>query len=435
MTSTPTKSPSDSSPEAKSERIQKILARAGIASRRKCEELITEGSVTVNGKVASLGDKAIPGKDAIKVNGKLLQAPEAPVYIAFYKPRAVISMLVDNENRPNLSDYLTKVRTRVFPIGRLDFNSEGLILLTNDGEFAEKVQKRDDIPRVYSVKVKGHADAAAIKALEKGARIDYQMVRPHSVRRLRELETKTQLQVVIQGGGAVDLRGLCEMKGLLVDKITRTAIGHITTAGMVPGQLKMLRPSQAQMLLDQPELGLKMLEQQVEAEKPKGQRNIHAKKEGSEEIGSAFEAPPSAPKSVVKPLAKPISRSSFEKPRFSARKSERPAFGAGEGRAERSFAGSKPFGKPEGKRAPSASAGGVRRRGAAPANARGGASSFANADRRERNEGGEGMGSGAKPRGGFGGGAKPRGSFGGGSSAGGSKSRGGYGVVKPRRER
>ena len=225
-----------------------------------------------------LGDKAEFGKDAIKVNGKLLQAVEDKVYLAFYKPRAVISMLVDNENRPNLSDYLSKVRTRVFPIGRLDFNSEGLILLTNDGDFAEKLQKRDDIPRVYTIKVKGQVDAEAIRRLEKGARIDYRMVRPHSVRKLRELDNKTQLQIVIVGGGAVDIRALCEMKGLLVDKITRTAIGHITLKGLVPGHLRYLKPSQAEALVEQPELGLQLLEREIEDDKPKGQRNFHPKK-------------------------------------------------------------------------------------------------------------------------------------------------------------
>jgi 23S rRNA pseudouridine2605 synthase len=264
---------------AESERVQKILAKAGLASRRKCEELIVEGSVTINGKTAKLGDKAQFGKDAIKVNGRLLQAVESKTYLAFYKPRAVISMLVDNENRPNLSDYLSKLKARVFPIGRLDFNSEGLILLTNDGDFAEQMQKREDITRVYTVKVKGKVDAEAVHRLEKGARINYRMIRPHSVRVLKEMDAKTHVQLVILGGGAVDIRALCEMKGLLVDKITRTAIGHLTLRGLVPGHFRFLKPSQALALLEQPELGLKMLAADVADDKPKGQRNFHPKKE------------------------------------------------------------------------------------------------------------------------------------------------------------
>src|SRR3954464_4173740 len=119
------------------ERIQKILAQAGVASRRKAEELIVEGVVTVNGKPAKLGDKAEWGKDAIKVRGKLLLTKESPIYLAFNKPKGVISSLSDPEGRATLSEFLRPIKERIYPIGRLDFNSEGLILLTNDGEFAE----------------------------------------------------------------------------------------------------------------------------------------------------------------------------------------------------------------------------------------------------------------------------------------------------------
>ena len=125
------------------ERLQKILAHAGIASRRKAEELIEQGLVTVNGKVAKLGDKADLTQDHVKVEGKLIHKMEEPIYLAFYKPKGVISMMADPENRPTLADYLNKVKARVFPIGRLDYNSEGILLLTNDGDLAEKIQKSD----------------------------------------------------------------------------------------------------------------------------------------------------------------------------------------------------------------------------------------------------------------------------------------------------
>src|SRR5687767_13402863 len=114
------------------ERVQKILSRAGIASRRKAEDLITEGEVTINGKVAKLGDKAELGKDAIKVKGKLLQGVEPTMYLAFHKPKNIVSTLHDPEGRPDNGDYLKQIKARVYPIGRLDFTSEGLILLTND---------------------------------------------------------------------------------------------------------------------------------------------------------------------------------------------------------------------------------------------------------------------------------------------------------------
>src|SRR4051812_37353961 len=131
------------------ERVQKILAQAGLASRRQAEQLIIEGVVTINGKVAKLGDKAELGKDSIKVRGKLLHAVESQVYYAFNKPRSVISLMTDPESRAAISSYLGKMKQRLFPADRLEFNSEGLVLLTNDGAFVDKFQKDDNIPRIY----------------------------------------------------------------------------------------------------------------------------------------------------------------------------------------------------------------------------------------------------------------------------------------------
>ena len=241
------------------ERVQKILAKAGIASRRKAEEMIQEGLVTINGKVAQIGDKADLNEDSIKVGGKLLQGAEAPVYMAFYKPKGVISMLADPEGRATLKDFLTKVKTRVYPIGRLDFNSEGLIILTNDGEFTEALQKRDDIARVYHVKVKGHPEASRLNDLGRGAKVGEKTIKPHSVRLVEELDAKSKIEVVILGSGAVDVKGLCETKGFLVEKVVRTAIGHLTLKGLAPGEFRYLKPSQAKSILDQPELGMRKI--------------------------------------------------------------------------------------------------------------------------------------------------------------------------------
>ena len=248
------------------ERVQKILAQVGIASRRKAEELIVEGLVTINGKLAKLGDKAELGKDAIKVKGKLLQTKvEAPVYLAFNKPRGVISTLTDPEGRATLSEFLGKVKVRVFPVGRLDFNSEGLLLLTNDGNFTEKLQKRDDILRVYTVKVKGHLDEEMMERLKRPARLGPGKVfKPYSVRLSRELEKKAQVEVVVQGSGAFDLKAFFELKGFLVEKVSRTAIGHITLKGLLPGHFRYLKASQVEALFEQPELAERHLEQEAE---------------------------------------------------------------------------------------------------------------------------------------------------------------------------
>jgi pseudouridine synthase len=253
------------------ERIQKILARAGIASRRKAEDLITSGEVTVNGKVAKLGDKAEFGKDAIKVRGKLLLAQETSVYLALYKPVGVISMLADPEGRATLKDLLHGVRERVFPIGRLDFNSEGLILLTNDGDFAEKLQRRDDVPRVYHVKVKGHPTEEMLQRLRRGLKVGRRMIKPHLVRMAEDLASKARVEVVLLGSGAVDLKAYFEAKGFLVERIRRVAIGHISVDGIAPGQHRLLRESQVLALLNQPELGMRRLDSHapVAAGKPR----------------------------------------------------------------------------------------------------------------------------------------------------------------------
>lgn len=247
------------------ERIQKILSRAGIASRRKAEELIVEGAITINGRPAKLGDKAEFGKDAIKVRGKLLHGvARAPVYIAFNKPRGVISMFADPEGRPTLEEYFRRFGERLFPVGRLDFMSEGLLLITNDGEFAERMQKSGDIPRVYRVKIKGQPDSSTIAKLARPTRIDGKLFHPHSVKVIDHLTSKSFVEVVMIGAGAIDLKALFERNGLLVDKITRTSIGQIALKGMAPGAYRLLRKSQVDAIISHPELAVRVIEQEQE---------------------------------------------------------------------------------------------------------------------------------------------------------------------------
>ncbi len=276
------------------ERVQKILAKAGICSRRKAEEMIVEGLVTINGKVAKLGDQAEWGEDAIKVSGKLLLQKETPTYLAFFKPKGVICALADPQGRPTLADYIKKVTHRVYPIGRLDFNSEGIVLLTNDGDFAEKIQRKDDIPRVYAVKVKGHPTEEMISRLKRGARVGNEIKRlfkPHEVWVKQELANKALVQTVVMGSGAFDIKSLFEIKGFLVEKITRTSFGHLTLRGLEPGHYRLLKQSQAFALLEQPELGVKVAE-----ERPK----LRSKPVRTAPI------PRPLSKTLIRPLAKPI---------------------------------------------------------------------------------------------------------------------------------
>jgi 23S rRNA pseudouridine2605 synthase len=155
------------------ERLQKIIAAAGIASRRKAEELISSGMVSVNGQIVTeLGSKADPEHDHIRVNGKLLHGAERHTYLLMNKPKGYVTTTHDPEHRPTVMDLLHGVRARVYPVGRLDYASEGLLLLTNDGDLAYRLMKAaSHVPKVYVVKVAGRPDAAGLEKLRRGVSI------------------------------------------------------------------------------------------------------------------------------------------------------------------------------------------------------------------------------------------------------------------------
>ena len=156
-----------------SERLQKIIAAAGIASRRSAEKLITSGAVSVNGTmVTELGSKADPEHDHIRVNGKLLHGAERQVYLLMNKPKGYVTTVSDPEGRPTVMDLLRGIRARVYPVGRLDYASEGLLLLTNDGELSNKLMKAaSHVPKVYVVKVAGTPNEAGLEKLRRGLSI------------------------------------------------------------------------------------------------------------------------------------------------------------------------------------------------------------------------------------------------------------------------
>ncbi len=249
------------------ERLQKILARAGYAtSRRKAEDLLMEGVVTLNGKIAKVGDSAEFGKDSIKVRGKLLHTLAEPLYYAFYKPKEMIAALSDPENRPTIGPIInSQENQRLFPVERLDFMSDGLILVTNDGAFQERMQKKSQkVPRVYHVKVRGHVDAEKLKRLEKGAKLEDQFIKPKVVRQHEELNQKSIIEIVFLGvAGGFDLKAYFEFKGFLVERVTRVGIGHLNLGSMRPGELRALAPTQIEALFDQPELLFKKIEHET----------------------------------------------------------------------------------------------------------------------------------------------------------------------------
>ncbi|MEW6055246.1 MAG: pseudouridine synthase [Bdellovibrionota bacterium] len=239
------------SAESGKERLQKILARAGIASRRNAEILILEGAVTVNGRVVSeLGTKADPEKDKIKVNGKLIFTEVEPSYIALYKPKGVISSLADPEGRRHLGLLLKGLNERVIPVGRLDYNSEGLMLLTNDGAIADQVIKARNLPKVYMVKIKGHPGREELEFLKNGFFTAEGVVRFASFGVEQSLRSKSWLKLEVIEGSGLDLRELLNRKGLLVDRIVRTAIGDISIQGLEPGEYRLLKRKDFERLLE-----------------------------------------------------------------------------------------------------------------------------------------------------------------------------------------
>ena len=240
-------------------RIQKIIAQAGLASRREAESWIRQGLVRINGQVAQLGSQADPLKDAIKVKGKLLRnsKTEKKIYFAFHKPKSVIAMNhPDPEGRRSIHDYLKQLHTRVFPVGRMDYNGEGLMILTNDGNFSAKIQKCRKLPRRYRVKIKGHPNLEDLEALKKGSRIEGRLIKPAWLKVVKRLKSKTLVDLLFVGMGSLEIKILLQRKGFLVEKITRTGIGQLRLDKLPAGQLKPLKPSQIKRLLEQPEMAL-----------------------------------------------------------------------------------------------------------------------------------------------------------------------------------
>jgi 23S rRNA pseudouridine2605 synthase len=223
-------------------RLQKVLSEMGIASRRKAEELIIEGRVTVNGMPAEIGMKADPGRDHIKLDGKLLTGRKEPkVYLMFYKPRNVVTSLEDPEERPTVKDYLGKVRYRVYPVGRLDFDSEGLLLVTNDGDFAHAVlHPSREVPKTYEVKIDGFLEDVDIQRLRRGVSIEGGRTAPARIRKLRKLRSNSWIEVIIHEGKKRQIRRMLQTVGHHVLRLKRTRIGPLRLGALREGEMREL---------------------------------------------------------------------------------------------------------------------------------------------------------------------------------------------------
>lgn len=236
------------------ERLNKLISQAGIASRRGAEELIRSGEVTVNGQIVTeLGTKADPAKDHIKVRGKLinlkLTSGREKTYILLNKPKGYLSSAADPEKRPLVVD-LVRGFGRLFPVGRLDFNTEGLIILTNDGEFSNFIASSRQIPKVYEVKVKGLPNENAINKLRRGVRLeDGFKTAPATIKPLPSTERNGWFEVTLFEGHNQQIRKMFDAVGHSVVKLRRTAIGPITDHGLKVGQYRALAKSEVQNFL------------------------------------------------------------------------------------------------------------------------------------------------------------------------------------------
>jgi 23S rRNA pseudouridine2605 synthase len=229
------------------ERLQKIIAAGGVTSRRKAEELITQGRVTVNGEVVrELGAKADPQQDDIKVDGRLVRQPRSFTYALLNKPKGVICTLADPEGRTKVTD-LVRVRGRVYPVGRLDFNTEGLIILTNDGAFARLLSGAGmKFPKVYEVKVKAVPEEASLERLRRGMRLRRGIqLAPCRIVRLRE-GANPWLEVTLTEGRNRQIREMFEAIGTRVLKLRRTQIGFLSDQGLPVGRYRHLTPDEVE---------------------------------------------------------------------------------------------------------------------------------------------------------------------------------------------
>jgi 23S rRNA pseudouridine2605 synthase len=231
-------------------RLQKLLAHAGIASRRSAERLIAEGRVTVNGqRVTQLGTRVDPQRDAVKVDGRRLPPPPAVhTYLILNKPRGYVTTLSDPEGRPTVRDLLKGVRTRVYPVGRLDYHSEGLLLLTDDGDLArDLLHPTRGVTRTYLVKVHGTPSAEAIERLQEGVRFEGRRTLPARIRVVRP-GSNAWVEVELTEGRKHQVRKMLERVGHRVMRLRRVEHGGVRLGDLASGRYRHLTPGEVDRL-------------------------------------------------------------------------------------------------------------------------------------------------------------------------------------------
>ncbi|GEQ48869.1 pseudouridine synthase [Tetragenococcus koreensis] len=235
------------------QRLQKVIAHAGIASRRKAENYITQGRVKVNGEVVKELGVQVSKKDQIEVD----QVPiyqEEPVYFMFYKPRGVISAASDDKKRTVVTDYFTDVSQRIYPIGRLDYNTSGLLLLTNDGDVSQKLMHpKHEVDKVYVAKVNGVATNKKLLPVTKGMKIEGKNLAPAKFLILStDVKTQTSIvQLTIHEGRNHQVKNMLKACGFPVEKLKRERYGNLTLENLKPGDYRELHKNEINRLLEE----------------------------------------------------------------------------------------------------------------------------------------------------------------------------------------
>lgn len=232
------------------ERLHKYLARSGVSSRRKAEELIREGRIKVNNKtVSEMGFKIDPLSDVVTIDGQKVRLQEEKVYLVMYKPIRVVTTLSDPSKRVKVSDLLKGIKTRVYPVGRLDYLTEGLLLLTNDGELAYRLtHPKFKVDKTYLAEVKGVAGEEQIEMLRHGVILEDGPTAPAQVKKLKSEAGRTSLEITIHEGRNRQVRRMCEAIGHPVLALKRTRFGPLSLGNLLPGQFRYLKPQEIKAL-------------------------------------------------------------------------------------------------------------------------------------------------------------------------------------------
>lgn len=222
-------------------RLQKFMADNGIASRRKCEEMILSGMVKVNGERAGIGDKVDPKRDKVSVNGKRIAVKDKLIYIMLHKPRGYITTMQDEQGRRCVAELVSDIHERVYPVGRLDRESEGLLLMTNDGAFSNALtHPSNHVPKTYRVTIRPGITDEQINAFHNGIVVDGKMTAPAGLRVLEKTQGRVVCEVILYEGRNRQIRRMFEELGIEVARLKRTAVGSVKLGMLQPGKWRML---------------------------------------------------------------------------------------------------------------------------------------------------------------------------------------------------